>query len=121
MEYGVMPKLDAYSDEQMYKAQTVQPLNATSEVIENKKSTKISTEEFSKLGESKNIKSEKKDVNTSDFVEFTLTNLNFGYNRNSKDFFVKVKRGDSEYQYPTEEMMKLKAFLLKTEHDQAIS
>ncbi|AXX92660.1 hypothetical protein CPU12_02210 [Malaciobacter molluscorum LMG 25693] len=113
MEYGVMPKLEAYSSEQIYKAQTVQPSSATSQVIEGKNSKEISKEEFSKISESKEVKTKKEDVDTSNIIEFTLTNLNFGYNSNSRDFYVKAIRGESENQYPTDEMMKLKAFLLK--------
>lgn len=42
-----------------------------------------------------------------------LDNIQFGYNKNSRDFFVKVTRGDIERKYPTEDMMKIKAFLLE--------
>ena len=45
--------------------------------------------------------------------EVILDNVRFGYNKNSKDFFVKVTRGEAEYKYPTEDMMKVKAFLLQ--------
>ncbi len=45
--------------------------------------------------------------------EVILDNVQFGYNRQSKDFFVKVVRGHSEHKYPTEDMMKVKASLLK--------
>lgn len=114
MEYGVMPKLEAYSSEQIYKAQTVQPSNATSQVVEGKDSKVVSKEEFSKISESKEVKAKKEDVDTSNTIEFTLTNLNFGYNNNSKDFYVKAIRGQSESQYPTEEMMKIKAFILSS-------
>jgi ABC-type bacteriocin/lantibiotic exporter with double-glycine peptidase domain len=45
--------------------------------------------------------------------EVTLDNIKFGYNKDSKDFYVKVQKGDLEYKYPTEDMMRLKAFLIK--------
>ncbi|MBD3829528.1 MAG: flagellin [Arcobacter sp.] len=45
--------------------------------------------------------------------EVILDNIRFGYNKNSRDFFVKVTRGDAEYKYPTEDMMKVKAFILQ--------
>ena len=45
--------------------------------------------------------------------EVILDNIKFGYNKNSKDFFVKVTRGEAEYKYPTEDMMKVKAYLLQ--------
>lgn len=40
--------------------------------------------------------------------EVPIANSTFGYNVNSKDFYIKVKRGNVETQYPTDEMMKLK-------------
>ncbi len=49
----------------------------------------------------------------SDKNEVILDNVRFGYNKNSKDFFVKVTRGDAEYKYPTEDMMKIKAYILQ--------
>lgn len=45
--------------------------------------------------------------------EVLLDNVTFGYNKNSKDFFVKVTRGESVYKYPTEDMMKVKALVLE--------
>jgi hypothetical protein len=45
--------------------------------------------------------------------EVILDNIKFGYNRESKDFFVKITRGDIENKYPTEDMMKIKAFLIE--------
>ena len=40
--------------------------------------------------------------------EVILDNVKFGYNAETNDFFVRIKKGDQEYQYPTEDMMKLK-------------
>ena len=50
---------------------------------------------------------------TTDKNEIILDNVKFGYNKSSKDFFVKVTRGDAEYKYPTEDMMKVKAYILQ--------
>lgn len=50
---------------------------------------------------------------SSEKNEVILDNIRFGYNKNSRDFFVKVIRGDAEYKYPTEDMMKVKAFILQ--------
>jgi hypothetical protein len=49
----------------------------------------------------------------ADKNEVILDNIRFGYNKSSKDFFVKVTRGEAEYKYPTEDMMKVKAFVLQ--------
>ena len=45
--------------------------------------------------------------------EVILDNVKFGYNKDSKDFFVKITKSDAEYKYPTEDMMKMKAYLLQ--------
>jgi uncharacterized FlaG/YvyC family protein len=44
--------------------------------------------------------------------EVILDNVKFGYNSDTNDFFVRITKGDSEYQYPTEDMMKLKQTLM---------
>lgn len=44
--------------------------------------------------------------------EVMLSNMNFGFNDTSKDFYVKVERGNMENQYPTQEMMRIKAYML---------
>ena len=49
----------------------------------------------------------------SELNEVILDNIQFGYNRKSRDFFVKITRGDIENKYPTEDMMKIKAFLIE--------
>ena len=57
--------------------------------------------------------SENKKGDTTDKNEIILDNVKFGYNKSSKDFFVKVTRGDAEYKYPTEDIMKVKAYILQ--------
>ena len=47
---------------------------------------------------------------TYPMYEANIYNQNFGYNTESKDFFIKVKRQEVELQYPTEEMMKMKIY-----------
>ncbi len=53
--------------------------------------------------------------------EVILDNVKFGYNKDSKDFFVKVIRGDAEFKYPTEDMMKMKAQLIQLMEQQEIN
>ena len=48
-----------------------------------------------------------------DTNEVILDNVKFGYNKSSKDFFVKITRAEAEYKYPTEDMMKVKAFIMQ--------
>ncbi|RXJ76519.1 flagellin [Arcobacter sp. F155] len=50
--------------------------------------------------------------------EVILDNIKFGYNKQSQDFFVKVTRGDIEYKYPTEDMMRIKAHMLESINEQ---
>lgn len=44
--------------------------------------------------------------------EVILDNVKFGYNSVTNDFFVRIKKGEAEFQYPTEDMMKLKQNLM---------
>jgi len=45
--------------------------------------------------------------------EVMLDNVKFGYNSETKDFFVRITKGDMEYKYPTEDMMNLKKSLME--------
>jgi len=45
--------------------------------------------------------------------EVILNNVEFGYNTDTKDFFVRITKGDAQYQYPTEDMMNLKKSLME--------
>jgi len=45
--------------------------------------------------------------------EIILDNVKFGYNSKTNDFFVRIKKGDMEWKYPTEDMMKLKQALME--------
>ncbi len=45
--------------------------------------------------------------------EVILDNVKFGYNSKTNDFFVRITKGDTEFQYPTEDMMKLKQNLME--------
>jgi hypothetical protein len=52
-------------------------------------------------------------VGLEEYDEVILDNVRFGYNKQSKDFFIKIKRGDQELKFPTEAMMKQKAQLME--------
>ncbi len=96
MEIGRVAEIDNSKLNSLEKAQKV------AEVDEKKKV--IQEDEYKKsLGTQDN----------SDKNEVMLDNVRFGYNRNSKDFFVKVTRGEAEYKYPTEDMMKVKAYIMQ--------
>ncbi|MCB9097485.1 MAG: flagellin [Arcobacter sp.] len=96
MEIGRVAEIDNAKLNNIEKAQKVSELDQKNKVIQQ--------DEYKKaLG---NDTSAAKN-------EVILDNVRFGYNKNSRDFFVKVTRGEAEYKYPTEDMMKVKAFLLQ--------
>jgi uncharacterized FlaG/YvyC family protein len=48
-----------------------------------------------------------------DTNEVMLDNVKFGFNEDTKEFFVRVTKGDMQYQFPTEDMMRLKQSLME--------
>ena len=96
MEIGRIAEIDNSKINNLEKTQKVAELDEKSKVIQE--------DEYKKaLGPQDN--GEKNEV--------ILDNVRFGYNKSSKDFFVKVTRGEAEYKYPTEDMMKVKAYILQ--------
>ena len=95
MEIGRVAEIDNAKLNNLDKVQKVSEVDDKSKVIQD--------DEYKKALGSQ----------SSDKNEVILDNVKFGYNKNSKDFFVKVTRGEAEYKYPTEDMMKIKAFVLK--------
>ncbi|MFA6788359.1 MAG: flagellin [Arcobacteraceae bacterium] len=71
------------------------------------------TDKKDKVDPNEQYKNTKPNDIIKDTNEVILDNVKFGYNKSSQDFFVKVTRGDAEYKYPTEDMMKMKAQLLQ--------
>jgi uncharacterized FlaG/YvyC family protein len=71
------------------------------------------TDKKDKVDPNEQYKNAKPNEIIKDANEVILDNVKFGYNKSSQDFFVKVTRGDAEYKYPTEDMMKMKAQLLQ--------
>jgi len=43
--------------------------------------------------------------------EVILDNVKFGYDKDTKEFFVRIEKDGMQYQFPTEEIIKLKAKL----------
>ena len=123
MEVGMVPKIDQFSDNKALEIQKVQSSSKSSEVTNEDKLEQITQEAISKQKEvSEANKVEKAQVSTSSAkFEVVLANTNFGFNDSSKDFYVKVERGNSENQYPTEDMMRLKAYLLTQETQESAS
>jgi uncharacterized protein (UPF0335 family) len=74
-----------------------------SQIQETDKKTSVDPDERYKNEQRKSVDETK---------EVMLDNVKFGFNEETKEFFVRVKKGDLEYQYPTEDMLKLKQTLM---------
>lgn len=113
MEYGLIPNIDQFRENKATLIAQVNASSASSEIGQRNKLQDVEKQEFlNKADENSEVSEVKIDIKQPQF-EYTLTNTNFGFNNSSRDFFVKAQRGDFENQYPTEEMMKLKAYMLQ--------
>ncbi|MFK2821980.1 hypothetical protein [Arcobacter sp. YIC-80] len=118
MEYGLIPKIDQFRDNRSLELEQVHASTQTSKLGERNNLSELRREEFLKAGETAQIEKAKNESATNSY-EYVLTNMNFGFNDSSKDFFVRAQRGESQNQFPTEDMMKLKAFLMNQAKDSA--
>jgi uncharacterized FlaG/YvyC family protein len=100
MELGRMPEIDNAKANHVQKLEKVKETDNDSKIVPDEKYKNASVKE-----------------DTAEVNEVILDNIQFGYNKKSQDFYIKVTRGDSEYRFPTEDMMKMKAFLLETMHE----
>jgi hypothetical protein len=112
MEYGIMPKIDQFSDNKALEIQKVQPSSKSSEITTEDAIQKVQQEAISNGKEVADTKKVATGSTTSNKYEVVLSNTNFGFNESSKDFYVKVERGSMENQYPTQDMMRVKAYML---------
>lgn len=113
MEYGLIPNIDQFKDNRSLEIQKIQASNATIATGERTQVEQPQQEdEIVKLRESFASGQVSNDLPSAPQYEVTLTNMNFGFNDSSRDFYVRAIRGDVENQYPTEEMMKLKSYLM---------
>ena len=97
MQIGKIANIDNAKENIIEKNQKVQETKTESSIIDKDEYKKSLSEQI------------------ADKNEVILDNITFGYNKNSRDFFVKVTRGDIERKFPTEDMMRLKAYLLSQE------
>jgi len=95
MELGRIADIDNAQVNHVEKIQTVKEVDDKQKIVQDEQYKKVQG-------------------NTQDTEpnEVILDNVRFGYNKSSKDFFVKVTRGEAEYKYPTEDMMRVKAQIL---------
>ncbi len=119
MEYGIIPRLDQHVFNSDILAKQVQPSSSVNKLRDGVEASQIERRQSFK--EAKEVSEVEKNAQVnassseavSNYHEVVLTNLNFGFNDSSRDFFVKAIRGNAENQYPTDDMMKLKAFLIQ--------
>uniref|UniRef100_UPI004047D0C5 hypothetical protein n=1 Tax=Aliarcobacter sp. TaxID=2321116 RepID=UPI004047D0C5 len=112
MEYGLIPKLNQYTDNKALEIQKIQPSKEITQISNKDELKQIQQEAILKAKETSNIQATESQNFSLDKYEVVLTNMNFGFNDNSKDFYVKAIRGNTENQYPTEDMMRLKSYLM---------
>lgn len=121
MEYGLIPKINQYADNNEVLIQQVQASSQTSKLKSGDETSQIVKDNFlNELGDLSSTNEVSKTPKTKDvtlqelaqYKEVVLTNLNFGFNDSSKDFFVKAVRGESQNQFPTDDMMRLKAYFI---------
>ncbi len=120
MEYGLIPKVNQYADNNLIQIQQVQPLTEIANLKNGDDARQVTEDKFlkgvdetsatktSEVQETKKIKPQ----DVAQYQEVVLTNMNFGFNDSSKDFFVRAIRGEAQNQFPTDEMMKLKAYFI---------
>lgn len=120
MEYGLIPKIDQYRDNKEVEIQTINASTQTAEAKEQNKLQELQKEEFIKAGKADQVQKTDSESLAPKY-EVTLTNMNFGFNDSSKDFFVRATRGTAENQYPTEQMMRLKSYLMSLDNSSVAS
>lgn len=89
---------------EMIEQAQVDYVSKISKIQETDKKVKVDPDE-----KYKNVQSKVEDSSK----EVILDNVKFGFNSETNEFFVRIKKGDAEYQYPTEDMMKLKRSLME--------
>ena len=114
MEYGLVSNINQFSDNKLLQVQQVQSINPTTKVDQESQLKEVEKQEFLNTDSISNVNKSTSEA-TKDYHQVSITNTNFGFNDSSKDFFVKAIRGNSENQYPTEDMMRLKSYLMGLE------
>ncbi|AYJ80291.1 hypothetical protein AN286_08920 [Aliarcobacter cryaerophilus ATCC 43158] len=112
MELGNIPKIDQFKDNKAVEMQQVRSTSNLAKTDEQKELKEIQKKSIDQARENSDVqKSQNESISSSKF-EVMLSNTNFGFNSSSQDFFVKVERGTVENQYPTEDMMRVKAQMI---------
>ena len=112
MELGNIPKIDQFKDNKAVEMQQVKSTSNLAKTDEQRELKEIQKKSIDQAKENSDVQKAQNESASKSKYEVVLSNTNFGFNNSSQDFFVRVERGNSENQYPTEEMMKIKAFVL---------
>lgn len=112
MELGIRPNIDQYKENATIELQQVKSTSNSAKTDEQKELQQIQKKSIENAKDDAKVESIKNDSSTQSRYEVVMSNTNFGFNTNSEDFYVKVSRGNVENQYPTEDMMRVKAQML---------
>lgn len=112
MELGIRPNIDQYKENATIELQQVKSTSNSAKTDEQKELQQIQKKSIENAKDGAKAESIKNDSATQSRYEVVMSNTNFGFNTSSEDFYVKVSRGNVENQYPTEDMMRVKAQML---------
>ncbi|MDX4026134.1 hypothetical protein Q6A73_05895 [Aliarcobacter skirrowii] len=112
MELGIRPNIDQYKENATIELQQVKSTFNSAKTDEQKELQQIQKKSIENAKGDAKAESIKNDSATQSRYEVVMSNTNFGFNTSSEDFYVKVSRGNVENQYPTEDMMRVKAQML---------
>ncbi|MDX4028533.1 hypothetical protein [Aliarcobacter skirrowii] len=112
MELGIRPNIDQYKENATIELQQIKSTSNSAKTDEQKELQQIQKKSIENVKDGAKAESIKNDSATQSRYEVVMSNTNFGFNTSSEDFYVKVSRGNVENQYPTEDMMRVKAQML---------
>ncbi|MDX4058147.1 hypothetical protein Q6A77_05645 [Aliarcobacter skirrowii] len=112
MELGIRPNIDQYKENATIELQQVKSTSNSAKTDGQKELQQIQKKSIENAKDDAKVESIKNDSATQSRYEVVMSNTNFGFNTSSEDFYVKVSRGNVENQYPTEDMMRVKAQML---------
>lgn len=112
MELGIRPNIDQYKENTTIELQQVKSTSNSAKTDEQRELQQIQKKSIENAKGDAKAESIKNDSATESRYEVVMSNTNFGFNTSSEDFYVKVSRGNVENQYPTEDMMRVKAQML---------
>jgi len=94
MQLGRLEEMDQSKLNHIEKISKVQNINEQDKVVPEERY--------------KHLKKSENEVATNEVI---LDNVKFGFNTKTKEFFVRVSKEGLEYQFPTEQIMRLKEYL----------